>query len=59
MFDLIPSFMAEHGAGQACTDAWKVAGAELAGVPFIALKEHWNTAIRHNKQAMANALFIK
>ena len=59
MFDLISYFMSEHGAGQPCVDAWKDAGAELASVPFTALREHWNADIRPNKQDVGNALFIK
>lgn len=30
MFDLVPDFMAEHGADSACVDAWKTAAEELA-----------------------------
>ena len=59
MFVLIPGFMAEHGANQACIDAWKIAGTALASVSFNTIREHWNAHIRPNKQAMANALFIK
>lgn len=59
MFDLIPTFVSEHGANQACVAAWKVAAAELASVPFTSIRDHWNTAIRPNKQAIGNALFIK
>ena len=59
MMDLIPTFMSEYGADKACVDAWKVAGAELMSVLFTSIREHWNTVVRRNKQAVANALFIK
>ena len=59
MFDLIPSFMSEHGANQACVEAWKIAGAELASVHFNGLRAHWNANIRPNKQAVGNALVMK
>ena len=59
MFEILPGFMAKHGADQACVDAWKVAGAELASVQFTALKDHWNAKIKPNKQATGHALFLK
>ena len=59
MLDIIPTFMAKHGADQGCVDAWKTVGAELASVFFAPLKEHWDSVVRPNKQAIGNELFTK
>lgn len=59
MFDLLPYFMAEHGAEKTCVEAWKIACTALASVTFNALRNHWNAHVRPKKQAIGNALFIK